>query len=124
MKVNKIKLTSFPPTDTGGAGWDLFDGADVYIAISKAGVKLWQSGSIEDLTTQHEWTANFEFTDPTATYDISVYDYDDGITADDFMGGILFTPYRPGQHFPTSYSLGGCSGCVVFFDFNGITYFH
>lgn len=123
MRVTKISLTDFPLTDAGGAGWDLFDGADVFLAIYKNGALLHETAVAEDLTTQQEWTVNFEFSDPTATYNISVLDYDDGITADDFMGGINFTPYKPGQKFPTSYTLM-CSGCAVAFDFTGIIYFH
>ena len=123
MRVTKINLTDFPLTDAGGAGWDLFDGADVFLAIYKNGALLHETAVAEDLTTQQEWTVNFEFSDPTATYNISVLDYDDGLTADDFMGGINFTPYKPGQKFPTSYILK-CSGCAVEFDFTGIIYFH
>lgn len=124
MKVSKIKITDFPPTASGGSGWDTFDGADVYLEILKGGVSVYESGYVENLTTDYEWTVNFEFSDPTATYVIQVLDYDFGLTTDDFIGGLSFTPYRPGENFPTSYSIGGCSGCVVFFDFNGVTYFH
>lgn len=123
MRVTYIALNSFPPTDGNGAGWDLFDGPDVYISISRAGVVLYNSPIYEDLTSAGFWEANFEFSDPTATYTISVYDYDDNITADDPMGGINFTPYRPGQKFPTSYPVS-CAGCTVAFEFTGVSYFH
>lgn len=123
MRVAYIGITSFPPTDPNGAGWDVFDWPDVYLQISKGGVILWESGFYEDLAGPALWEANFEFSDPTATYLISVYDYDDGITADDPMGGITFTPYRPGQKFPTSYPVQ-CSGCTVAFELTGISYFH
>lgn len=123
MKVGKIKITNFPPTAAGGAGWDTFDGADVYLQILKAGTVIYESGYVENLTGDYEFTVNFEFTDPTATHQIAVYDYDFGFTDDDFMGGISFTPYRSGQKFPTSYDVT-CTGCVVAFDFSSITYFH
>lgn len=123
MKVAAITLLEFPPTDTGGAGWDLFDGPDVYLAIYKGATKLYSTPWVEDLTQDYGWTVNFEFTDPEATYTIRVYDYDDGITTDDYMGGIDFTPYRPGQKFPTSYLLD-CAQCVVSFQFFDIAYFH
>ena len=123
MKVTKIKLTDFPPTDAGGGGWDLFDGPDVFLAILKNGVNLYQSGYVEDLTTDYEWTVNFEFTAPVDTYQIKVLDYDDGLSTDDLLGQINFTPYKPGQKFPTSYSIS-CSGCAVAFQFTGVQYFH
>jgi len=123
MRVTKIILTDFPLTDTGGAGWDLFDGPDVYLSISRNGVNLFNTGYVEDLTTQFEWTVNFEFSDPTGTYQIGVMDYDDGITADDPMGAINFTPYKPGANFPSSYPLT-CTACVVAFQFDGLAYFH
>lgn len=123
IRVGRIKITSFPPTDAGGAGWDLFDGADVYILIAKENTILYTSDFIEDLTQDHEWTTNFEFNDPEDTYSINVYDYDDGLTDDDFMGGINFTPYREGQRFPTTFLLN-CGSCVVSFEFKDVVYFH
>jgi hypothetical protein len=123
MRVTKIKLTDYPLTDSGGAGWDLLDGPDVYLAILKNGVSLFETGYVEDLTTQYEWTVNYEFSDPTATYAIRAYDYDDGLSSDDFLGGISFTPYISGAGFPASYVVS-CTGCVVEFQFTGVSYFH
>lgn len=123
MRVGKIKITKFPPTDTNGGGWDLLDGPDVYFVIIQNGTTLFDSDYVEDLTGNFEWPINFEFSDPTATYSIGVYDYDDGITPDDFMGGINFTPYRSGEKFPTSYTLD-CGSCVVSFQLTGVEYFH
>ncbi|MCB9295542.1 MAG: hypothetical protein H6559_20815 [Lewinellaceae bacterium] len=123
MKVGNIKITTFPPTTTSGAGWDIFDGPDVYIVISRNNTSEYESGFVEDLTGNYTWSSNFEFSDPTATYSISVYDYDDGLSTDDFMGGINFTPYRPGEKFPTSFTLD-CGNCVVSFQFTDVTYFH
>jgi hypothetical protein len=123
IRVGKIEITSFPPTDVGGAGWDLFDGADVYILISKGNTPLYDSDYVEDLTGNYEWTTNFEFGDPEDTYTISVFDYDDGITADDFMGGISFTPFIEGFSFPSAFSVS-CGTCVVSFEFTEVVYFH
>ncbi len=123
MIVAAITLLDYPPTDSGGAGWDLFDGPDVFITISKGGVELYQSTFVEDLTAEdYGWTVNFEFTDPEATYNISVWDYDDGLTADDFMGGANFTPYKSGKDFPEFFFV--CEGCPVSFQFAFLSYFH
>lgn len=123
MKVANFTLTDFPPTAAGGAGWDTFDGADVFLQILKAGVVLHETGYVENLTGDFEFSVNFEFSDPTATYQISVYDYDFGLTSDDFMGGISFTPYKPNAGFPSSYS-PTCASCVVAIQLEGIQYFH
>lgn len=123
MKAGKVEITSFPPTDANGAGWDTFDGADVYITISKGGANLYESGFVEDLQSNYTWSPNFEFTEPTATYTIEVWDYDDGLTADDYMGGIQFTPYQPGQKFPETITLD-CGNCVVSFSLTEVAYFH
>jgi hypothetical protein len=122
MRVGSIKLTTFPPTDDNGGGWDVLDGADVFLVISKGSDILLSTTYIQNLTTSHEWTTNFEFTDPTATYTISVYDYDD-FSDNDFMGGINFTPYRKNLGFPTSY-LVNCGNCVVAFELKNVVYFH
>jgi hypothetical protein len=64
---------------------------------------------------------NYEFTEPQQTYSIEVYDYDDGLSADDYMGGINFTPYSSGQQFPSTITLD-CGTCKVAFKMNGVTY--
>ena len=122
MKVATVTLTDFPLVDSNGASWDLADGADQYIIISKGGTTLYTSGYAVNGKAPLAFTPNFEFSDPTATYAISVYDHDDFGT-DDFMGGITFTPYRSGAKFPTNYTLT-CGNCVVSFDFTGIVYYH
>lgn len=122
MRISSITLVDFPPTDNG-AGWDLTSGADVYIEISLGGVVIYTSGYVQNLTTANVYTDIIEFTSPQATYNIAVWDYDDGITAPDFMGGINFTPYQPGQNFPTTRNVQ-CSGCDVSFTLNNIIYTH
>jgi len=122
MNVASIRLLDFPATDTNGGGWDISSGADVFFRIEKDGAVVYTSSYATNLTGPNNWTINFEFSDPTATYVLRVYDYDD-FDADDFIGGISFTPYRPGQLFPQTYGLD-CNNCVVSFTLSGITYFH
>mgnify|MGYP000908500214 FL=1 len=123
MRVTNITLNTFPHTDQNGAGWDVFDGPDVYIQIKKGSTLIYKSGFIEDLATSYTYNANAEFSDPQATYTIEVYDYDDGLTADDYMGGINFTPYQSGFNFPDLYNIQ-CGNCVVSFTFTGVIYTH
>lgn len=120
IRVSSITLSSFPATDNG-AGWDLTSGPDVYIEITQGTTLVYQSGYVQNLATVQTYNDIVEFSNPQATYSIKVYDYDDGLTADDYMGGINFTPYKPGQNFPTTIFLS-CSGCVVSFSLNGAVY--
>ena len=122
IKISNIKLKSFPTTDTNGAGWDLFSGADVYVEIAKNDNVLFTTGYVTDLTGSYTYDASFEFSDPKATYSIRVYDYDDS-SGDDWMGGISFTPYLNGQDFPSTINVT-CGGCVVSFDLTGAVYYY
>lgn len=122
MKYGKIKITAFPPTDNG-AGWDLTSGPDVYLRISRGNTVLHTTNYVQNLSGQHEWVVNFDIDYPTETYSIAAYDYDDGLTDDDFLGGISFVPYLSGQKFPVWYPVT-CSGCTVSFQVLGIAYFH
>jgi hypothetical protein len=83
---------------------------------------LVQTGYVEDLTTGYTWSTTAEFDDPTATYTITVYDYDD-FDADDFIGSINFTPYVGGAGFPDSRPIS-CPACVVDLTLEGIIYSH
>lgn len=123
MRAGSISLISFPLVDGNGAGWDLFDGPDVYVEIKQGSTIIYTSGFVEDLTTGNTYTDIVEFTNPQATYTISVWDYDDGLTAPDLIGSINFTPYQAGLNFPTSRPIQ-CSGCDVSLMLNNIVYTH
>jgi hypothetical protein len=122
MRVTSIRLLDFPPTDPNGGGWDIFDGPDVFLEIRKSTTVLHTTSFVPNLSGQHEWAVNFEFASPTETYSIFVWD-DDGLLVPEFMGAINFTPYRPGEKFPSSFTLD-CAACVVSFQMNGVLYFH
>lgn len=123
MRAGSISLVSFPLTDTNGAGWDVFDGPDVFIQITQGSTVVYTSGFVEDLTTGHTYTDMVEFISPQATYTVSVWDYDDGLTAPDLLGGVNFTPYQSGLDFPTFLPIQ-CGGCTVALSLNNITYTH
>ncbi|MEM1326144.1 MAG: hypothetical protein AAGI23_09335 [Bacteroidota bacterium] len=123
MRFTSVQLNRFPETTISGAGWDFFDAADIYVAIEKDGKELYTTSFVEDLRRQYTYVEPFEFDDPTATYSIVVYDYDDGLTPDDYMGGIIFTPYIRGERFPRTIELD-CDLCRVALTLKGVTYFH
>lgn len=122
IRVGSITLTSFPPTDNG-AGWDLTSGPDVFLDISLNGTSIYSTGFVQNLEGNYTFQDVVEFTNPQSTYAITVWDYDDGLTDPDYMGGINFTPYKQGLNFPQSINLQ-CSGCAVSFTLNGAIYTH
>lgn len=122
MRVGSIVLTDFPITDSNGGSWDLSDGADVFIKITKGGTTIYESDYVLNKFAPLSFTPNVEFSDPTDSYTIGVWDYD-STSADDYLGGITFTPYQKGKKFPTSFAVN-CSSCVVSFNFSSVTYYH
>ena len=114
VRISKVKITSFPQYDSG-ANWDLGDGPDIYVQIAQgSSIVHEQPGLFEDasVTTDYLYTPSsvIDLTDPTAQYVVRLYDYDDGITTDDFMGGISFYPYSSTRGFPTTLNLDAGSG--------------
>jgi hypothetical protein len=121
INIQSITVTDFQPTDSNGAGWDVFDGADAYAVLSLNGnvIASNENSRIEDVTNSpFSWSSlpsGFEMDDVTNQYQLSLYDYDDGLTADDFMGGIIFTPYNSTNGFPEKITVS-CGNCSVAFE--------
>ena len=113
MRVESITVTRFPLLKSNGDKWDyhVFTNSptrrpDIYVELSRQGSSeyVYRSDIREDAILE---TANssFTFTEPassnsgslpynvpmTQTYTINLMD-DDGISADDFMGNVIFTP--------------------------------
>ena len=119
MRVTKIYVTKSPATD-GGAGWDLTSGADIKVVLSYGNTDLYSSGFYENVSPN----GTYSFTPsspiiiyyPSNDYAIRLYD-DDGLSADDYMGGYSFTPYFSSSNgFPSSVDIG--SGDLQFrFDY-------
>lgn len=106
--VKAIDVTKFPATDDNGAGWDLLDGADLTVRISKGGTVIWESPTHYtncDPNTTYEFVlpTNIFLEEPLQQYLIEAYDYD--LDADDFVGGFNWTPYNSTNGFPTVINL-------------------
>jgi hypothetical protein len=120
IRINSIKVTSFPATD-GGAGWDLTSGPDIYVKLTLGSTAIWESPNYfqnADPAQDYTFTPNptFNLTSPNSQYTLTLYDYDD-LDADDWMGGINFTPYSSSNGFPTTINLAP-SGAAVTFSLN------
>jgi hypothetical protein len=116
IRVTKIEITKFPATDNG-AGWDLTSGPDIYPSIYKGSTELYSPTSFNQnadpsLTYSFDVSPVLDLNDPQDQYQIELYDYDD-FDADDFMGGIIFTPYSNNNGFPEIIDLDA-GGAVAF----------
>ena len=107
IKITKITVTNFPPLNNGDS-WDAFDGPDIFIKLFYNSQAIAESGPFENADSQVEysWTVtNLNLIAPEDPYTIELYDYDDGVTADDLMGGYTFTPYSDTNGFPDKITL-------------------
>jgi hypothetical protein len=117
MRITNIKVTRFPPTDSNGGGWDFSSGGDIYVTMSYNNSNIYSHPShYENANTNFTYdfapNTNLNITNPTNKYVVSVFDYD-SLDADDFMGGIEFTPYSSLNGFPTQINLDA-GGTVAF----------
>ena len=116
IQIDKIVITKFPATD-GGAGWDLTSGADIFPQLSFDGQIIYSPDEFyqdADPGSTYAFTpgSNTFIENPNGQHSITLYDYDD-FDADDFMGGINFTPYTSDNKFPSLLNLDA-GGSVAF----------
>jgi len=113
--MNTITISSVPATDNG-AGWDLTSGPDIFVIITDlAGTELINTrSSFKQNSFNGFYQINWIIPDVTAFYNFSVYDYDDDLSADDFMGSIQSRLYSSTNGFPGVITLE-CAACVVSF---------
>ena len=119
IRINKIIVTRFPQFN-GTSTWDIFDiggsNPELYVSLRLGTSILFNTGYYEDA----DYLLNYEFTGsylpydivlPTSQFTIRAYDYDTG--SDDFMGGVIFTPYNSSNSFPSIITIDG-GGSVEF----------
>ncbi len=109
VTVSKIVLSNYPMTDGNGAGWDYSNGPDVFLSIDQgtSANDIAFSGTATDATgSSITYTTNFPvtFVSPSNNYTIALWDFDTP-DADDFMGGIYFTPNSYKSGFPSTINL-------------------
>lgn len=115
MTIHAVKVTRWPAADPAGAGWDVFDGPDLRLHIEDGGQVLYQSPNIyEDAVGSQTilFTPQLPVLFPDRPLTFALFDYDDNLSADDYMGGIVGKPYQAGNGFPLSFVLD-CQGCKI-----------
>lgn len=117
IQVTRLEVSTLPALDLNGSTWDPLGGKpDVYLKIvdQSSNVVIYTSGTVQDhnlnLGVYSDMSSsNILMNHPTGKYTVEAWDYDD-LDADDFMGGIEFTPYHEGERFPSQINLS-CQGC-------------
>ena len=124
MIIHSIKVKSWPLVDAAGAGWDIFDEPDITLVIKDGAQVLYQTNLFyEDAKTGQNilFIPELNIFFPDRPLSFEVWDYDDGLTIPDYMGGIEGKIYREGQKFPISFTMQ-CGGCLVSFEI-GVSYY-
>jgi hypothetical protein len=110
MTITKIDILDYPVVNSSGGGWDLTTGADPYITMSLGTSSDSDdniTGYVENVTgNPYSLTLSSPQTISNlgSSWSIGMWDYDTP-DADDFMGGINFTPTNYDQGFPSSFTL-------------------
>lgn len=114
IRISRIDVTSFPQTESNGAGWDLTSGPDIYPELSKDGAVLWEPGNFyQNASSSQDYTFNISpsisLSSPNDQYVLWLRDHDD-FGADDYMAGVSFTPYTSTNGFPSVINLDAGNG--------------
>lgn len=119
MHITKIVVTKFPPTEPGGGGWDIDDGADIFIKLDtkENPTQVWQSGYQENANPSTDYSATPDSpieVEPLTRYTMILFDHDSP-DPDDEIGGVEFTPYYDDENgFPEEIDLDPAGGDVAF----------
>lgn len=119
IRITKITVTNFPPTDTNGAGWDILDGPDIYVEIRLDNQTIYKHNQFfEDAIPNNNYefipNTNINLDRPNNEYRIGLLDFDDNITQDDVLGYIPFIPYQPNVGTPATATLSAPGTDVEF----------
>jgi len=96
----------------------LTSGPDIFPILSLGASTIWESPTSNqnaDPAQDYTFTPNptFNLTSPSSQYTLTLYDFDD-FDANDWMGGVNFTPYNSSNGFPTTIILAPGGAAVTF----------
>ncbi|MBW8051197.1 MAG: hypothetical protein FVQ77_12820 [Cytophagales bacterium] len=108
IQITKVVVTDFPDKQPSGSNWDITSCCpDIYFQILKGTTLIYDSPTykINAVSTSAPYTftpsSSITLSSPTSNYTIRLYDYD-STSGDEYMGGILFTPYSSTNGFPST----------------------
>lgn len=125
MIINTVTVKTFPAVNPSGAGWDVFDGPDLYLVIKDGPQVLYTSESFYENAAPgfgQFFIPQLSIFYPSRPLTFEVWDNDNDLTNDDFIGGIEGPIYRAGEKFPSTFTVQ-CSGCTVSFEVSVSYYF-
>jgi len=119
VKILQVRVTNIPFTNSSSAGWDSFNGPDLFFEIENSGgTVLVSSSTVSDLTvgglpvTWNLGTA-LEVNNLLTQYTILLYDYDTP-DPDDLIGGYYWTFDSVKSGYPGTVTLsGGSTGISI-----------
>ncbi len=116
VRITRVDVLRFPPTDGGGAGWDLTSGADIYVKYFVGNSLAFSTGYIQNASPNvpNPLTVSPVFTTSSyGSHSIELFDFDD-FDPDDYMGGYNFSIVGAFHNagFPATYDIG--SGSLEF----------
>jgi len=89
--LKKVTITAMPFTDGSGAGWDIYNGPDVFIEITNANNVVYQTGTtVSNVTSSMlpltwNWSTPWQFPSLTTYYYVDLTDYDT-LYPNDYIG--------------------------------------
>ena len=107
VTITRVSVEALPFTNDSGAGWDLFDGPDVYYRLYDANEDLIVSKKYyEDIGRSDlplTWDERLVISDLNDEYKIRLWDSD--YDAHDFIGGIVFSLEDLQGDYPNSITM-------------------
>ena len=105
ITVTSITIAEFPLFDNGSS-WDVSSAADLKVVVYRGRTVIHSQLSVFKNTTGEENyryvpATPIDITSPTDRHAISLFD-EDSFDADDFMGGVEFSPYFNTNDFPST----------------------
>jgi hypothetical protein len=111
VSITSMNVTKYPATQPSGAGWDVSDGADVFVTFSagiSANTTEFKSGFTYTNVTGQDLPFSTGFPvnllNINNNYTLGIWDYD-AASADDFMAGVYFSPSNNVAGFPSTITL-------------------
>ena len=118
VRITEIRIKEYPLLRPNGSSWDLTDGPDLAINIFQEDQifyvdQIFYENAEPETDFVFKYDPALEFLIIGAEYEIRLVDRTDFLGSPDIMDIVPFTPYTPGQKFPTNITLFGSNKLVA-----------